>query len=286
MTDTPAQLVAAFEARARRIETPCGDGSMIWRIWGDDAAPPLVLLHGGSGSWKHWMRNIEHFARTRRVIAADMPGYGDSADAPAPVSFASLGEIMGSGLDRVIGSDTVYDMLGFSLGSFMAPFVIKASRARARSLMLVHGHLVGKMQYNPQERLRRWRGLEGAERDAVLRHNLGALMLAHPESADDLTLHVYRADLDLSRLRVQGFIDTLDTSVLKSLDTKLFVVTGDLDPTASPDVPAQHARLREMRPDIVSHIIPNAGHWVMWEDVSAFNAVADACLSEAGSARI
>src|SRR3546814_1155899 len=50
--------------------TPCGDGQMVWRLWGE--GPPLVLLHGGSGSWTHWFRNIPALARRYRVIAADL----------------------------------------------------------------------------------------------------------------------------------------------------------------------------------------------------------------------
>src|SRR3546814_6277896 len=48
----------------------CGDGQMVWRLWGE--GPPLVLLHGGSGSWTHWFRNIPALARRYRVIAADL----------------------------------------------------------------------------------------------------------------------------------------------------------------------------------------------------------------------
>lgn len=251
---------------------------MVWRVWGE--GEPLVLLHGGSGSWKHWLRNIAHFAKTRRVITADMPGYGDSAMPGEPVSFNSLGAIMGPGLDTVLGSNAGYDIMGFSLGSFMAPWVIRNAKAKARSLTLVHGHLVGVMEYSPQDRLKRWRGIEDrAERDAILRNNLGALMLAHPESADDLTLHVYRSDLDQSRLRVPAFIGTLDTSILKALDVRLFAVSGDQDPTATPNVAAQHKLLHAMRPDVESRIIPGAGHWVMWEAAAEFHAIADDILA-------
>ena len=44
-------FVDGIAAEAQRLETPCGDGSMVWRVWG--SGPPLVLLHGGYGSWMH-----------------------------------------------------------------------------------------------------------------------------------------------------------------------------------------------------------------------------------------
>ena len=49
-------LVAGVDAEGQRIETPCGDGSLVWRVWG--SGPPLILLHGGYGSWTHWIRNV------------------------------------------------------------------------------------------------------------------------------------------------------------------------------------------------------------------------------------
>ena len=50
-------LVEALAGAATVHETPCGDGAMRWREWG--RGETLVLLHGGFGSWLHWVRNIE-----------------------------------------------------------------------------------------------------------------------------------------------------------------------------------------------------------------------------------
>ena len=44
-------------APATRHTTTSGAGEVVWRMWG--AGTPLVLLHGGTGSWMHWVRNVE-----------------------------------------------------------------------------------------------------------------------------------------------------------------------------------------------------------------------------------
>ena len=52
-----------------------GDGTMVWRRWGPThptSANSLVLLHGGSGSWRHWIRNIEALAVDRAVWASEL----------------------------------------------------------------------------------------------------------------------------------------------------------------------------------------------------------------------
>jgi 2-hydroxy-6-oxonona-2,4-dienedioate hydrolase len=262
--------IPKLQAAAIRHETSCGDGAMVWHEWGSGA--PVVLLHGGSGSWRHWLRNIGALAQQFRVIAADMPGYGASAMPPEPVSFSSLGAIMGTGLAELIGENEAYHIAGFSLGSFIAPHVIAHCPRKAKSLTLVHGHLIDKMEFSPQQSLKRWRNVtDDAERREILRYNLGTLMLAHPESADDATIDFYREDVEASRLRVPSFIDTLDTDILKQLDVAICAIAGQLDPTAKPDVQTQAAKLLAQHPHATCHIIENAGHWVMYEDWQTFN---------------
>ncbi len=55
--ETPQAFLNRLDAAATRQETQLGTGRMVWRSWG--SGPALVLLHGGSGSWRHWVRNIE-----------------------------------------------------------------------------------------------------------------------------------------------------------------------------------------------------------------------------------
>ena len=45
---TPDEIIAAFDGAAKHHATPNGAGDVAWRVWGE--GPPLVLLHGGTGS--------------------------------------------------------------------------------------------------------------------------------------------------------------------------------------------------------------------------------------------
>src|SRR5579859_2997484 len=66
-----AVLLDRLRRDAREGRSPCGSGDMVWRVWG--AGTPVVLLHGGYGSWTHWLRNIDALAASYRVVAADLP---------------------------------------------------------------------------------------------------------------------------------------------------------------------------------------------------------------------
>ena len=84
--DTWADL-QALQAGAERLSTPCGDGELVWHRWGAhdsaDRGAPVVLLHGGSGSWTHWVRNIAALAQAgHSVWVPDLPGFGDSSPPP------------------------------------------------------------------------------------------------------------------------------------------------------------------------------------------------------------
>jgi len=41
---------------------------MVWRLWG--AGAPVLLLHGGSGSWTHWLRNIPALVQAGHLVCA------------------------------------------------------------------------------------------------------------------------------------------------------------------------------------------------------------------------
>src|SRR6266581_2374197 len=100
ISEATVALVEGIAEEAERVETPCGDGTMVWRCWG--SGPPLVLLHGGYGSWTHWIRNVLPLSRQFTVIAADLPGLGESATPPEPWTARGLAAIIVEGLDIVL----------------------------------------------------------------------------------------------------------------------------------------------------------------------------------------
>src|SRR3546814_1089265 len=88
---------------------------MVWRVWGE--GEPVVLLHGGFSSWNHWVRNIDPLAARYRVIAADMPGQGDSDDPPQPYDADSLAAIVADGIRRLTREGERVRMVCFSFGA-------------------------------------------------------------------------------------------------------------------------------------------------------------------------
>jgi pimeloyl-ACP methyl ester carboxylesterase len=78
--------------------------------------PPLLFVHGHSGRWANWLENIPHFARTRRVVAPDLPGFGASEMPADGVSVANYARV----LDEVCGLLDIdaAAVVGNSMGGF------------------------------------------------------------------------------------------------------------------------------------------------------------------------
>jgi 3-hydroxyacyl-CoA dehydrogenase/enoyl-CoA hydratase/3-hydroxybutyryl-CoA epimerase len=94
---------------------------------------PLVLLHGGGSSVRSWLSVIDQLGAHRRVIALDFPGFGDT---PAPVGAVFTMdwamEQLAAELVR-LGLDLPVDLVGNSMGGWMA--LEAAKRGLARSVV-------------------------------------------------------------------------------------------------------------------------------------------------------
>lgn len=271
------RLAAPLDRAARLVRTPCGDGDMVWRGWG--SGPPLFLLHGGSGSWLHWLRNIEHLALTRTVWAADLPGFGDSSDAPRPATVQTLAHFVADGARRLIGDAHGAVMAGFSFGAMMA-----VQAALHLEDVLAHVVVVGlgsadRPNQDVIQRMKSWRGLGDAEMAAVQTHNLATLMIADPVRIDAVAVQMQTRNVLSSRLRAREMdghrwlVDGIGRGRVP-----VSVILGDRDATLIRP-PAYHAAwLAERRPGAATHIVPGAGHWVAYEAAERFNPLMAALL--------
>lgn len=272
---SPIQQIAAIEGRSRRCTTTLGDCTMVWRQWParePASRKPLVLLHGGSGSWKHWIRNIEALARDRDVWAPDLPGFGESDKPPPPVNFAAVAKVVAAGLLEVLPPGAEFDLAGFSFGSHTIQYVASEMGARVGTAVLVTAHMLGPMLAQPNQLLERWRDVtDPGERERILKRNLGSLMLAHEASMDPLALHIYATDVVRARIRPATFINDRDFTLIERLPCRVAGIAGALDPLGVPSPAAQGAALLKARPDARFHLIGNAGHWICYEAPDAFN---------------
>ena len=273
-----ADLVADFERRARRFETPCGDGVLVWRAWGD--GPPVLLAHGSHGAWSHWIRNIDALAATRTVWAPDLPGYGESAMA-ARADQDAIADALALGLRQLVGLPL--DVVGFSFGGVACAYLAANHPDIVRRLIIVGaGGLNTPLGH---VKMRRLRGVEGEARREILRANLLALMLHHPQSADELALHLQVTNGLRARLVPSPLVlpDKL-LQALPRITAQIDAIWGEHD-RPHPVAAGQEPVLRRFQPELEFRVIADAGHWAMYERPADFNRTLLELLDQPPTAR-
>ena len=274
--DTPD----ALQAIATCHTTPCGNGPLVWHRWGPAGGAPVVLLHGGSGSWTHWLRNIAPLvAAGHAVWVPDMPGFGDSAAPPDGEDADVLPRWLEAGLQHLVGATTVA-LVGFSFGALVAGLWAQAHPARVARLVLVGSPGLSAERLPPLD-LRRWDSLPpGPDRLAVHCHNLLQLMLAHDASATPLAVALHAANVERDRLRRRRLMltDAL-AQLLPRLACPVHGIWGARDVLYVSRL-SLIGQVLATAPGFRGLVqVPDAGHWVAFEAADAFNAALAAALA-------
>ena len=269
--DALAQEVAVIAAQAERLETPGPNGPCIWHRWGQ--GPTLVLLHGGWGSWTHWYRSIPLLAPHFTLLAADTPGFGDSAAPPKPTSPDDIANILVAGLDELIPAGDTFHLAGFSFGGLIGSVVASKTPGRCRSFVPVGASGFGSLHAPPQGTALAEDGMTEDEVDELQRRNLQILMIHDPANIDDLAVHMHRENLARGRIRSRpiSLSDRLRRA-LPDIKASMAGIWGEHDVTVMGREGLEQRRdiIREFQPDAPFHIIEGAGHWVMYEAPDEF----------------
>ena len=134
--------------------------------------PPLLFVHGLSGCWQNWLENIPYFARSHRVIAVDLPGFGASPMPPWELTIPAYGRFLRDFCER-LGVDRC-SLVGNSMGGFVATEVAITDPERVDDLTLVSaaGITWARARREPAEMLAR---VGRAAAPLVLRFELSAI---------------------------------------------------------------------------------------------------------------
>lgn len=279
--EDPAAAVARIESLSQKRLTPIGPGNMQWHVWG--RGTPLVLLHGGFGSWLHWIRNIPAMAKRFTVFAACLPGFGGSDDLPEPQTIENLAAIVSAGIDRVLPSEARFHMLGFSFGGIVGGIVAALQGDRLLSHTFSGSGGMG-LTRNPMETLRNWRRSKTEEeRLQAHRRNLEILMIADPRKVDALAVYIQNRNTPLCRVRTYKYwhLDILQEPLHK-VKGRLMGLYGSSDAIVNGHMHERIHYLKAIQPELIFREIEGAGHWACYEAAEVFNRTYFRMLQSAG----
>jgi pimeloyl-ACP methyl ester carboxylesterase len=272
--------------RAQRHHSPCGDGQIVWHEWSAPApaALPMVLLHGGSGSWTHWLRNIQALvASGRRLLVPDLPGFGDSALPPDGRDADAMPAVLERGLQQLIGQAPC-ELVGFSFGAMVAALLSQQHAHRAARLVLIGPPGLGRPTLEPIA-LRAWRHLQTpAQRLAAHTHNLREIMLHHEASITPLACQLQQLNAERDRLphRRMSRTDRAAQALLQ-VRCPVHVLYGEHDRYYRGQTQQIEAVLRGCPGFVQMQPIADAGHWVQFERPGPFHAALLGVLDRAES---
>ncbi len=270
--------VAQLEGTGTFVRSGLPASEVAWHCFGE--GPPLVLLHGGHGSWAHWMRNVSVLAESHRVWVADLPGFGASA-VPAEPTLEGLLRALLAAIDMSLGDGATFALGGFSFGGLVAAHVAARRKGvRRLALMGPGGHGSAR---RPRGSLQDWRDAVAA-RDAtalhrVMRHNLLMHMLHDERHVDDTALQVHTAACLRTRFRSKPI--SLGGGLKPCLDAyggPLLLAWGEHDVTATPEVAV--ATMSRGHDECQAVVVPGAGHWVQYESAETVNPLLTRFLAE------
>lgn len=237
------------------------------------SGPTLLLLHGGTGSWTHWVRNMEALARHFRIVVPDLPGMGESLDVPLDADLDGYGEYLMAAVEGgLVPPGEPFFIAGFSYGAVMTAWLAARLPERAAAIALL-----GPGGFPPGTWARPALkavppGANDAQANAVHRRNLELMMIGEPGRIDELTVAMQRRNHALTRFksRFLGYRDTLGPS-LRATRCPVLAILGENDPLPQPDAAARAAYLEANAPHLVCRILPDASHWVAFEQPAQVN---------------
>ena len=279
MTIAGDDPTARIEASGGRHVMVRPGGTVLWRLWGNSGRR-LVLLHGASGAWTHWIRNIPALSEHSRVIAPDMPGFGMSDLLAAAHTADALADLVAEGIEEVVAGPEEFDLAGFSFGGIIAGLVAARLGARVRTLVLFGPGGLGLPRSAMPALVPVQPGMTDEAVRQVHRDNLRILMIADPDKVDPLAVTLQIDNLRRARFR-SGRIPESDAlvRVLPEVRARIVTVWGERDAFVGGDLDARRRVFAPFQSAADFRVIAGAGHWLPYEAADEVNAILRAVVS-------
>jgi pimeloyl-ACP methyl ester carboxylesterase len=216
--------------------------------------PPLIHLHGAGGL--HLTPAHEMLSRARRVIAFEMPGFGDSAENTRSAEMPDLASTVVEAV-QALGIE-VFDLLGSSFGGKVALWLTVLHPERVRALVLEAPGAI------------RPAGMQPPSGTAA---EMAQLLFAHPERMEpmpelDAAVGLKQRTL-VGRLRGADRDQALEDR-MRTLSTPVLVLFGTLDRVMPPEMGRVY---KALLPNCHLVFVYDAGHLIGAERPEAFSEV-------------
>lgn len=257
-------LLSSAPTQAATVKGPAG------RLHVDDGGSgglPVVFVHSFGGSSGHWFAPLAHLRPTRRALAIDLRGHGES-DPPAAGSYAvvdlaaDIAAVVDSlGLERFV-------LVGHSMGGAAAIAYAGANPDRVAGLVLI-----GTPGRTPPEQASKIMASMEADYETVSEDYWKRLLTgARPEVEERVRSDMARVPQDASLAMIHALFDYDPLPALNAYHGPKLLV--DTDHGDSPGA------LHNLAPDIPREVIAGTSHWPQLDKPEPFDRILDDFLAK------
>lgn len=262
MNDTPSvqhQTLDLPHGRLHYVEAGRGD--------------PLILVHGGHGSWTHWIANIGPLSATRRVIAPDLPGFGASFNPRPAYTISQYAEVVSRLLDGLrIDAAAI---AGFSFGCVVSAHAAVAEPARITHLAMVNAPGIG-----PQSPLAAaimkslsTRSVKEGLRSGVI-GSLKQIQLFDHALIDDSVIDLMVANVRQTRFVSRSLSRGSELcAVLGRVSQPTLLMLGREDLHRKHGLAETLVEVPRSAPRVQIHVVESARHWLQFDRAQVFDAL-------------
>jgi pimeloyl-ACP methyl ester carboxylesterase len=233
---------------------------------GGSGGLPVVFHHGLGSDWTCWQAQLDHLRATRRAVAFDARGHGESDRAPA-YSIDALAD----DLDRVVMQLGIsrFVLVGHSFaGTVLSAY---AGKHPERLAALVYVDAVGDASNTPAEIKEYFRKKDADLTPRRLQEMYGEMLgpKAKAETRRRILAQAARLDLPAFAMLRGQMGDFQAKEALAHFSGPKFAIDAEGN-----DSPILAASL----PGVQRRTIAGVSHWLMLDDPQAFNAALDEVL--------
>ncbi len=270
-----SNYLSAIEKNCNKVLIKSKDSKVCWRSWGK--GKPLILLHGGYGSWAHWIKQAIPFSKNYNVLIPDMPGFGESEDLSLPHTPEKISTNIAETLLELISPEETPIICGFSFGGLIAghlSYNLIERGLNPEKLILVGPGGLGAKRGEMKNMIARHSKMSEEEIYQAHKTNLEILMMHDATKVDDWSVHIQKQNTDAHRIKSRP-ISSTDTlaRILEKQDIPLFLLWGEKDASVGVYLEDRMSILRDINSKVRFHVEYNLGHWIMYENDVIFNKI-------------
>jgi len=206
LSQAPSWFTAALEHKPEHVDIEVDGCRIHVRAWGNDSQAPLIFVHGGGAHSGWWDHISPFFSGSRRVIAVDLSGHGDSGTRASYDLNTWAREVLAASSTVAPSGSPI--IVGHSMGGWVAARAAECCGDRIDSIIVLDSPLRDHAPEQSRLRDRKTRAIGYRSREEIIARFV-------PVPAQEIALPYVSNHVAIQSVRrtLRGWVWKFDTAV-------------------------------------------------------------------------